>query len=157
MTELYHTGYYLEPFWAIKERLESVTYEEVMGRKTPDDEEFIYDNAEIFLNGSCQLFSYALMEKFGYAPYKIKDRDHVHYFCQASYQKKRVYVDVRGMTTDFGEFLQSSCISDDEAIIITPQEISDEELFEIKQDKIWGLPFAKAIIERDTTCYSPQN
>ena len=60
MTELYHTGYYLEPFWAIKERLESVSYEEVMGRKTPDDEEFIYDNAEIFLNGSCQLFSYAL-------------------------------------------------------------------------------------------------
>lgn len=102
-------------------------------------------------------FSYALMKKFGYAPYKIKDKNHVHYFCQASYQKKRVYIDVRGMTSDFGEFLQSSCISADEAITITPQEISDDELFEIEQDKIWGLPFAKAIIERDKTCYSSED
>lgn len=157
MTELYHTGYYLEPFWTIEPRLKSVTYEEVMGCKTPDDEEFIYDDAEIFLNGSCQLFSYALMEKFGYAPYKIEDSNHVHYFCQASYQGKQVYIDVRGMTTDFGEFLQSSCISDNEATAIAPQEISDEELFEIEQDKIWGLPFAKAIIERDIACYAFPN
>lgn len=157
MTEPYHTGYYLEPFWTIKKRLGNVTYEEVMGCTPPDDEEFIYYDAEIFLNGSCQLFSYALMKKFGYAPYKIKDKNHVHYFCQASYQKKRVYIDVRGMTSDFGEFLQSSCISADEAITITPQEISDDELFEIEQDKIWGLPFAKAIIERDKICYSSED
>ena len=61
------------------------------------------------------------------------------------------------MTSDFGEFLQSSCVSADEAITITPQEISDDELFEIEQDKIWGLPFAKAIIERDKTCYSSED
>lgn len=157
MAEFYHTGYYLEPFWTIKERLNNITFEDIMGYKPPDDEEFIYYDAEIFLNGSCQLFSYALMEKLGYSPYKIEDKNHVHYFCQASYQKKRVYIDVRGMTSDFGEFLQSSCISDDEAIVITPQEISNKDLFEIEQDKMWGLPFARAIIERDKTYYSSEN
>ena len=64
---------------------------------------------QIFLHGSCHLFALALHKEFGYEVYEIRDYDDYmrHVFCKATYRGQDVYIDVRGVTTDFSE-----CMSD---------------------------------------------
>lgn len=75
--------------------------------KMPMD--YLYTDAWIFLHGSCHLFALALHKEFGYEVYEIRDYDDYmrHVFCKATYRGQDVYIDVRGVTTDFSE-----CMSD---------------------------------------------
>ena len=71
--------------------------------------DYLYTDAWIFLHGSCHLFALALHKEFGYEVYEIRDYDDYmrHVFCKATYRGQDVYIDVRGVTTDFSE-----CMSD---------------------------------------------
>ena len=68
----------------------------------PESEFVLYD-ADVFRQGVCQLFAYALNEKFGYPVYKIQSINTFHVFCK-SYDKQK-YIDVRGITEDFTVFI----------------------------------------------------
>lgn len=64
-------------------------------------------SAEDFLHGICHVFAYALHCKFGYNILEIRSLSNlmVHWCCTFDYKGKKVYVDVRGMTSDFNELI----------------------------------------------------
>lgn len=62
-----------------------------------------YTDADDFRQGSCQLFAYALNEKYGYPVYIIEKGPYFHIFCKT--KDGLNYVDVRGMTSSFCEFI----------------------------------------------------
>ena len=75
--------------------------------KESNSEEEIEDyTAEVFLHGLCHIFAYALHQKFGYNVIEIKNESMCHWFCISKHNGKEVYIDVRGMTTDYEELLQ---------------------------------------------------
>ena len=61
----------------------------------------------MFLHGICDIFAEALHRKYGYELHQVNDEGNylVHAFCTAKKNGKTVYVDVRGMTTDYEEFI----------------------------------------------------
>lgn len=61
-----------------------------------------------FLHGMCHIFAYVLHKRFGYDILEIKNISGscIHWCCIANYKGKEIYIDVRGMTTDYQEFLQ---------------------------------------------------
>lgn len=61
-----------------------------------------------FLHGMCHIFAYVLHKKFGYDILEIKNISGscVHWCCVANYDGKEIYIDVRGMTTNYQELLQ---------------------------------------------------
>lgn len=73
----------------------------------PDDKDFPYDSAHALLRGSCNHFAVALKNVLGYTPYIIEetDSDGFHAFCQVHKNGRLYYVDARGMTSSFDEFM----------------------------------------------------
>ena len=69
-----------------------------------NDTAFAFEDADDFRQGACQLFAYALKETFGYKVYKIQSGKSFHIFCKSD--DGRVYIDVRGKTSSFEEFVQ---------------------------------------------------
>lgn len=69
--------------------------------------EHIYYDASIFLHGLCHIFAYVLHQKFGYDIYEIKNESGTmkHWCCISTYNDKEIYIDVRGITTDYNEVL----------------------------------------------------
>lgn len=72
-----------------------------------NDEEYVYYDAEGFLHGYCHIFAYALYQKFGYEIYEISNSSEsvIHWCCISKYDGIDVYIDVRGITSNFNEFL----------------------------------------------------
>ncbi len=73
----------------------------------PNDDDFVYSDAHPLLCGSCHLFALALSNVLGYTPYIIESKNQkgFHAFCQ-TYQKRHLfYIDARGATTSFDEFM----------------------------------------------------
>ncbi len=73
----------------------------------PDDDEFPYDSAHSLLRGSCNHFAVALNKVLGYTAYIIEssDRRGFHAFCQVYKYGRLYYVDARGVTSSFDEFM----------------------------------------------------
>lgn len=73
----------------------------------PNDDEFPYDSAHSLLRGSCNHFAVALKNVLGYTPYIIEtiDKRGFHAFCQVSRNGRLYYVDARGVTSSFDEFM----------------------------------------------------
>ena len=71
------------------------------------DDEFPYDSAHSLLRGSCNHFAVALKNVLGYTPYIIEtiDKRGFHAFCQVSRNGRLYYVDARGVTSSFDEFM----------------------------------------------------
>ena len=86
------------------------------------DSEFVLDTADIFRQGICQLFAYALQEEFGYSVYKIQVGNSFHIFCKS--EDGSTYIDVRGKTTDFYSFISGSDVP------TIPYDISEPYSFE---------------------------
>ena len=115
-------------------------------------EECPYDDASVFLHGSCDLFTWKLHKKYGYERYKAVDKNGnlIHSFGKSTYQGKEVYIDVRGATTNFdrffSEFKTSSC---EEVHFCKDMEIpcNGHEYYDI------GLRFAQDIIRNYSTYY----
>lgn len=113
----------------------------------PDDfegEENLYENAEIFLKGSCQLFALALHEKYGYVCLNLQteSNSNAHYFCKANYMGKDVYIDVRGITVNLNDII--STFASGKKYDIVDYDFRDEKVLS-KADK-HGLEFAEHII-----------
>lgn len=73
----------------------------------PDDDEFPYDSAYPLLCGSCHYFALSLQKLLNYNAYIIEgnNKKGFHVFCQVYRNKKWYYVDARGVTSSFDEFM----------------------------------------------------
>lgn len=114
------------------------------------DTEFILDDADVFRQGVCQLFAFALQEEFGYKVYKISVKGGIHIFCKSPDGAE--YIDVRGKTHSFREFILGSDVP------ITDEDSSEEYSFE--EDDFSGdyydigLAFARELIRNDRERYA---
>lgn len=152
--KIFHNGHYLSA--NIDQSLKEVRNSKYSEIKCDDEDaiDYHYETADIFLHGSCQLFSLALHNIFGYDAYKITwDGLHKHYFCMIDLDKTKIYIDVRGMTTDFNEFVRTFC----PGLLyipysIEPQNIAEDEDLNAEGD-VTGYAFANEIIERYQSFY----
>lgn len=73
-----------------------------------DNDEFPYDSAYVLLNGSCNHFAVSLGKIYGYNVYVIQqiDKKGFHAFCQIYQRGQWYYVDARGITSSFDEFIK---------------------------------------------------
>lgn len=147
----YYSDFYLNYSDKIIEKLFQIKSSNPSKMSPKND--YIYYNAEIFLHGLCHVFAYALHQKFGYQVIEIKNNSGtmVHWFCTHRYKGKKIYIDVRGMTSDFNcfinEFMPDIGIEYDQRIINNFFEYSDE--WEEEQ-----IVFAEEIINKYYNNYS---
>lgn len=101
----FHKGFYENSKENSKSQFRKIINEDLT--KELEDMDCIYYNAEIFLHGICHIFAYALQQRFGYDILEIKSKSGttVHWCCSSIYDQKVAYIDVRGITTDYDEFL----------------------------------------------------
>lgn len=80
-------------------------YEESLGFDGIKREYII--NAYNFLHGYCNEFAYMLNEKYGYPVFEIKDEKGklVHSFTRLVKDNVYYFIDIRGITTDYHEFI----------------------------------------------------
>ena len=115
------------------------------------ESEFVLVNADVFRQGVCQLFAYALNEIFKYPIYKIEDNKCFHVFCKSCDGRK--YIDVRGVTDNFKRFIAGT-------EVLSHLQIDTSEAYQLtKEDLIGeyngiGLEFARAIINADIDRYT---
>ncbi len=71
------------------------------------DEEGIRFNAFDFLHGYCNEFADFLHKKYGYQVEAVKeDGELVHMYCTADISGKKHYIDIRGITDSWEEFME---------------------------------------------------
>lgn len=124
--------------------------------ESPDDDDFPYDTAWQLLCGSCNIFVLALQKVFGYKAYIIEEiiDNGFHAFCQIYKHGTCYYVDARGITSSFDEFLDVAKTFVHNEFIIRPVTAEDEE--EWKNDDYYeeAFAFAEAVIKKYSECYS---
>ena len=106
-----------------KEDLEQISIKEYLGSDKSItelvddiDSDFVLDNADVFRQGVCQLFAYALNQKFNYPVFIITVDGRFHIFCKS--EDGKYYIDVRGITPDFEKFIRGT------EVPYTPVDIS---------------------------------
>lgn len=125
--------------------------------KYHEDEEFPYCTAHQLLRGSCHLFALGLEKVFGYAPYIVegKDKRSFHTFCQIYKRGVWFYVDARGITTSYNEFMDVAKEFVSGEYTIRP--ISAADIEEFRREDIYydiALDFAVAVIEKYKNYYT---
>lgn len=123
----------------------------------PEDDEFPYSTAYELLCGSCHHFALSLQNKLGHNPYIIEDKNKrgFHAFCQICKNGEWYYVDARGITTCFNEFMSVAKIFVSDEYIIRPVTLAD--IVEWEKDDNYNAEayaFAEAVIERYKECYT---
>lgn len=144
----WHKGFYSEKD-AVK-ALEIIDYSDCFECSDPDeDDRFIYSSADHLLHGECTCFALALKDIFGYFPCIIERKGGVgfHAYCQKTKNGKTYYIDARGVTESFEEFMTVAReFVGDEYIVRTVTEkelkdwVSDDEYYE------YALAFSTALI-----------
>ena len=116
------------------------------------DDCFPFEFADIFLQGVCQLFAYALNEQFGYPVYIIEELPEpkkVHVFCKSNDKEK--YIDIRGITSIFNTLMKEKilfgCSSDTSKEYLFVEDDFSGDYYSI------ALDFARSIIEADKSRY----
>lgn len=152
-----HKGFYNEG--EPNNALSKIYYEHYF--EYPEDEEFPYDTARTLLCGSCHLFALALKEILGYTPYVIEgnNKKGFHAFCQVYKDRRWYYIDARGITSSFDEFLYGirTFVSDEYTIrILEDKDIEkwkteNNEYNDDYEEK--GFLFARAVIDNYKECY----
>lgn len=122
----------------------------------PDDEEFPYYSAEQLLRGSCNHFALSLKNVFNYTPYIIEGINKVcfHAFCQIYKNKKWYYVDARGITDSFDEFMSVAKEFVSSEYVIRP--VNDTDISEWEDGSRYNdeaYAFSEAVIEKYRECY----
>lgn len=123
--------------------------------EVPDDDMFPYDSAYPLLRGACHIFALSLQKVLGYNAYIIQGNNKVgfHAFCQI-YKKGRLhYIDARGITTSFDEFMDVAGDFVRDEFTIRPIDSSDIEEWEEEDYFDEACAFAKAVIEKYKECY----
>lgn len=123
----------------------------------PYTEEFPYDSAEVLLCGSCNIFAFCLQKCLGYNAYVIEpnDKNGCHMFCQIYKNRTWYYIDARGITTSFDEFMEvaKKFVSDE----FTIRRLTDDDIEEWENECDYNeeaYAFAEAIIEKYKDCYT---
>lgn len=147
-----HKGFYHDP--DIMDALCSVDYEDFM--EVPDDDDFPYSSAHQLLRGSCHHFALGLEKVLGYTPYIIEgnNKKSFHAFCQIYRNGTWFYVDARGVTSSFDEFMEvaKEFVSDEYTI----RPVSATDIDEWKKDDNYyeeAQAFAVAVIEKYKSYY----
>ena len=152
----WHKGFYnAEGFDDITYALLKIDYTDFF--EYPDDEAFPYDTAHSLLRGSCNHFAVALKNVLGYTPYIIEetDRKGFHAFCQVYKNGRLYYIDARGVTSSFDEFMvvAKEFVRGEYTIKEVTQEIIDEwESGSEYNDEAYA--FAEAVIRKYIDCYT---
>lgn len=148
-----HKGFYCEP--DISKALWDIGVEDFI--EVPADDEFPYSSAHQLLRGSCHIFALALAKTLGYTPYIIEGNNKIsfHVFCQIYQQGTWLYVDARGMTSSFDEFMEVAKEFVTDEYTISP--VTDRDIDEWKKDDDYyelALDFAVAVIKKYIDFYS---
>ena len=120
----------------------------------PEDCPYVYQNASIFLKGSCNLFAKALHEIYKYDIYEIvgKNNKDNHWYTTSDINGRTLYIDVRGATTSFEELLSAFNGNIEYYCIPTKKEIEQLDF----PDEVWidtGLMFAFSVINENPDYY----
>ena len=148
-----HKGFYNDE--DIIKTLISIRYSDFF--EEPDDEEFPYDSAYSLLCGSCHIFALTLRKILNYDVYIIEGNNKrgFHAFCQIYRNKEWYYVDARGITTSFDEFMETAkgFVSDEYTI----RPVSEDDIEEWKKDSNYdeeAYAFAEILIKKFEYCYT---
>ena len=117
----------------------------------PDDDEFPYHTAYELLCGSCNHFALSLQKKYNYNPYVIegKNQKGFHAFCQIYRNRKWYYVDARGITSSFNEFMDVAKTFVTDEYIIRPVNSNDvKEWEDYSNYNEEAYAFADAVIQK---------
>ncbi|MBE2989098.1 hypothetical protein IMK14_00255 [Sneathia sp. DSM 16630] len=139
-----------------KEDLEQISIKEYLGTDksitelvNDIDSDFVLDNADVFKQGVCQLFAYALNQKFNYPVFIITVDERFHIFCKL--EDGKYYIDVRGITLDFEKFIKGTEVPYMPVDISVPYSFVEEDFN--GEYHYTGLLFAKAVIYEDEERY----
>ncbi len=126
----------------------------------PDDDEFPYYTAHELLCGSCNHFALSLQKILNYTPYIIEGRNKkgFHAFCQIYRNRKWYYVDARGITSSFNEFMDvAKTFVTDEYVIrpVNSEDIKEWEDYGNFNDEAYA--FAENVINKFKECYTLDN
>lgn len=159
----FHTGYHTgvaETYCDMDECLFKIPNPQFVD---PEDDlsEFhnVYEVASIFLQGACHIFSLALHQEFGYDEFEIRKGTSCHCFCRATYQGRPIYIDIRGATTSWEEFLAGTFADFHHYDEIVPQDIEETAKLDDPDDLYAadGLAFAKHLIHEHPEYYNISN
>lgn len=123
-----------------------------------DDGEEHLTSAECLLRGSCQAFALKVEEILGYKAFIIREcggKGH-HVFCQATIDGKNAFIDARGVTTSFDEFMEVAA-----EFVQGPFEIrrvNENDIAEWQRNSDTNsheehLALAKEVINANIDCY----
>ncbi len=152
----WHKGFYnVDDLDDITDALLNINYTDFF--EYPDDDEFPYDSAHSLLRGSCNHFAVALNKVLGYTAYIIEssDRRGFHAFCQVYKNGRLYYVDARGVTSSFDEFMvvAREFVRGEYTIREATQDVIEEwESGSEYNDEAYA--FAEAVIRKYIKCYT---
>lgn len=155
----FHKGFYILGNKKLNTALSKIINSKWNFEDIDDDKDgFAYEDADVFRMGSCQLFSLALNQELGLAAYELRNTQNslIHAFCVFEFLHKKVYVDVRGATTDLKEFLTGLYVDPKEKLFCLPQDVKGEKDNLTADEKI-GYEFALEVIRRNPGFYSAEN
>ena len=105
--------------------------------------------------GSCWLFSIVLKNEENFSANEIRGNNDrlIYTFCHTIFCGQDEYVDIRGITTDFNEFVAPFYIYRNEKISIVPQDVVND--FEMMtDDEKYGYEFAVFLYNKNKEYYS---
>ena len=149
---VYHKGFYnqSDPINSLRK----ILYQDFF--PVPKDEEFPYTWACDLLMGSCHLFALALKQIFNYTPYIIEPNHKrgFHVFCEIYKNGQWYYIDARGITTSFNEFMEVAKIFVTDEYSIRPIEQSDIDKWNNDDNYVKeGKAFAEKVIKKYKAFY----
>ncbi len=148
----WHKGFYNDDNF--RDSLLKIEYADFF--KLPDDDEFPYSSAYDLLCGSCNYFALSLQKIFGYSPYIIEgiSTKGFHAFCQIYRNREWYYVDARGITSSFDEFMDMAKKFVTGEYIIRPVNPDDIADWESNSNYIKEAhAFSEAVIKKYIECY----
>lgn len=151
-TEL-HKGFYCDDnnFANLRE----IDYD---GHLTQINDEEHLTSAECLLRGSCQAFALKVEAILGYRAFIIEacDGKGQHVFCQATLNGKNAFIDARGVTTSFDEFMEVAAEFVKGPFVIRLIDKDDAAEWQRNSDTNSHeeyLALAEAVIKANIECY----
>ena len=149
----YHKGFYNDGDDPTK-ILNEIKYTDFFD--DPNDKEFPLDCAYHLLCGSCNHFAISLQRMLNYTPYIIESPKSAgfHAFCQVYKRGKWFYIDARGATTSFDEFMDIAKKFVFNEYIIRP--LNDNDIAYWEEHHYYddeAYKFAEAVIKKYKECY----
>lgn len=150
---VWHKGFYNydDPY----EALSAIDYTDFF--EESDDDDFPYDSALLLLRGSCNHFAWALRKLLEYHPYVIEEssKKGFHVFCQVYKNGTLFFVDARGITSSFSEFMFGIKLFVNDECVIRPVTVSDIEEWEADCEyNKEAYAFSEAVIRKYMDYYT---